>query len=149
MLLGLYPDAKLIWTHRDPADVVTSVASLNCALQSIMSEDIDPRVRGPHWLDRLATLAERGMASLDDDPDAAVAHVDYRALVDRPVETVRAIYDGFGLDLDTAGELRMQAWMDANPQNRWGRHRYDPDEFALDRDRVRDRFSAYCERFDV
>jgi hypothetical protein len=148
-LLDTYPDARLIWTHRDPADVVTSVASLNCALQSIMSDQVDPRVLGPFWQDRLATLVERAMATLDDRPDTRITHVDYQDLVDAPVDTATAVYEQLGLPIDDLTRRRMQAWMDANPQNRWGRHRYDLAEFALDPDGTRERFRTYVDRFGV
>jgi hypothetical protein len=148
-LLDTYPHAKLIWTHRDPADVVTSVASLNSALQSIMSTQVDPRLRGPHWLERLGTLVDRALASLDARPGVDVAHIHYRDLVETPVDAVTAAYDDLGLEMTDLAQRRMHAWMDANPQSRWGRHRYDAAEFALDADQIRERFSDYRERFEV
>lgn len=149
VLLGTYPDARLIWTHRDPAGVVASVASLNAALHSIMSDDVDPRVLGPFWRERLATLVERGMAALDGRPGVRVAHVAYRDLVATPVATVTAVYEQLDLPIDDVARRRMQSWMDANPQSRWGRHRYDPAEFDLDAEGVRERFATYRERFGL
>jgi hypothetical protein len=148
-LLDTYPDARLIWTHRDPVDVVASVASLNAALQSIMSDDVDPARLGPFWQERLATLVERGVADLDDRGDVPVAHVHYRDLVGDPVATVASIYRSLGLPGDDLTERRMQAWMETNPQDRWGRHRYDPEEFGLDPGGIRDRFAGYRDRFGL
>ncbi|MEL7209012.1 MAG: sulfotransferase [Actinomycetota bacterium] len=146
-LLATYPDAKLIWTHRDPAEVVASVASLNCALHSIMSDDVDPSLRGPQWLDRIGTLVDRGVASLDRHPGAEVAHVAYADGRHRLGDQVGGIYAELGLELAEVSRRRMQAWMDANPQSRWGRHRYDPAEFALDDSAIAARFADYTARF--
>lgn len=148
-LLDTYPDARLIWTHRDPADVVGSVASLTSALQSLMSDDIEPRLRGPFWLERLATLVDRGQDVLDARPGTAIAHMDYRDLVADPVAAVGTAYAELGLPLGDVARRRMQAWRDANPQDRWGRHHYDIAEFGIAPDQVRERFGSYRQRYDL
>jgi hypothetical protein len=43
----------------------------------------------------------------------------------------------------------VQGWIDAHPQTEHGVHRYTAEEFGLDRDHLRERFSFYTERFDV
>jgi hypothetical protein len=149
VLLDTYPDARLIWTHRDPATVVASVASLTAALGSIMSDRVEPRVLGPFWQERLATLVERGLAVLDERPGTPVAHVDYRDLVADPLDTVTAVYRQLDLPLDAITRRRMAAWMAANPRNRWGRHRYDGAEFDVPPDAVNERFRAYRARFGL
>ena len=41
-LLAAYPDARIIWTHRDPGPVVTSLASLANAGQRPLTRRSDP-----------------------------------------------------------------------------------------------------------
>ena len=42
-MLAAYPDARVIWTHRDPGPVVTSLASLANAGQRVLTSRKDPR----------------------------------------------------------------------------------------------------------
>src|SRR5262249_61990467 len=46
-LLDVYPDAGVILTHRDPLEVVGSLASLTTALRSTFSDEVDPEQVGP------------------------------------------------------------------------------------------------------
>jgi hypothetical protein len=48
-LLSAYPDARVIWTHRDPGPVVTSLASLANAGQRILTSRSDPRPTAEEW----------------------------------------------------------------------------------------------------
>ncbi len=43
----------------------------------------------------------------------------------------------------------MQAWLDDNPQNKFGKHEYKLDEFGLSEKQVRDTFERYLSRYDV
>ena len=60
-LLERYPDARLIWTHRDPKKVVPSVASLNTAFYRTWSNSADPVATGKAWAHKLHLAATRGM----------------------------------------------------------------------------------------
>ena len=42
----------------------------------------------------------------------------------------------------------MQAWIAGNPQDKHGRHRYQLEDFGLDRGRLEELFDPYCRRFD-
>jgi hypothetical protein len=70
-------------------------------------------------------------------------------LVADPIGTVKGIYEHHGLDLTDLARRRMAAWMAANPQDRHGRHRYRAEDFALEPGAIRERFAAYCDRFEV
>lgn len=149
VLFDVYPDGGLVWTHRDPATVVASVASLNTALHQVSSDHVDPVAVGHHWMERLGVMVDRALAWLDDHPDAHLTHLDYRELVDDPVGSVARVYADLGHELDDDARRLVGAWMDAHPQDLHGRHVYDIADFGLSRDQVRERFAAYCDRFDV
>jgi hypothetical protein len=60
-LLEFYPDARLIWTHRDPGPVTTSVSSLNSTMQSTFTRDLDPVQIGQDWKAKLKHAVAAGM----------------------------------------------------------------------------------------
>ena len=51
-LLATYPDAVLLWTHRDPAAVVPSVVSLTGYMRQSNTPDYDPVRFGREWVGR-------------------------------------------------------------------------------------------------
>jgi len=149
-LLATYPDARIVWTHRDPVAVVTSTASLNTAMQRATSREVDPRAVGAAWADKLHLAVTRG---LDFDRDHAQKswchHLQYSELMADPIAAVRALYAHFGEEPGALHVRRMQVWMRERPQNAFGRHRYDPADFGFRAEDLRERFSAYRSRFDV
>jgi hypothetical protein len=48
-LLAAYPDARIVWTHRDPGPVITSLASLANAGQRPFTSRTDPRPTANEW----------------------------------------------------------------------------------------------------
>jgi len=145
-----YPDARVIWTHRDPAQVVPSVASLNTAFHRTWCRNPDPVAIGHSWNEKLHTGLSRGMAydAGRDDPDWC-AHLQYTELMKDPVGSVQRLYSHFGCEVSPLHERRMRAWMEQRPQQQFGRHRYDPADFGFSEHGIRVEYAAYLERFDV
>jgi hypothetical protein len=74
--------------------------------------------------------------------------VAYADLVADPLKQVRRIYDFADLSLSGETEAAMQAWIAGNPQDKHGHHRYQLEDFGLDRGRLEELFDPYCRRFD-
>ena len=148
-IFDVYPDARMVWTHRDPAQVVVSIASLNTALHQVMSYDVDPVVVAHHWLERLGGMVDRAMAYLDAHPDAPITHLHYDELTSDPVGSVARVYADLGFELDDEARAAVDAATRHHTQDKHGRHRYRAEDFDLDPAMIRDRFAAYCERFDT
>ncbi len=66
-----------------------------------------------------------------------------------PFGTTRRIYEHFGLELTRAVEQGVRDYLDANPRDKHGSHRYTLEEFGLDRDEVDAASAEYRERFGV
>jgi hypothetical protein len=150
-LFAVYPDARVILTHRDPLEVVASVASLHFVLRSTFSDAIDPMAIGPEVSQMLANDIARGMRLLDqsDGPPDRVLDVRYTDLLRDPLGMVRKIYAHFDLPLNSQVETRMRQCLAENPQDKNGRHEYSLEQFGLDADTERRRYRAYCERFGL
>jgi len=97
-LLETYPNACLVQTHRDPATAMASLARLIYANQAMYIPRADPREVGAVVRALWGTAFERAVADRSlPGVDGAVLDVAYRDLVARPADTVRAIYERFGL----------------------------------------------------
>lgn len=149
VLLDVFPDAKIIHTHRDPLRALPSFCSMLFHARGIFSDRVDPREVGRQWTHKQVRMVERGMVVRDRVGAESFADVSYTALIADPIKQVRRIYDFLELDLAPETERRMQAWISGNPQHRLGRHDYRLEDFGLDRADLERRFAAYRERFDV
>lgn len=150
-LFAIYPDARVVFTHRDPVQVSASLASLTTVLRRTFSAVVDPvavaremTVRWSGAIDRAYRDRDAGVA-----PASQFFDVRYKDLVRDPLGTVRRLYAHYGLTLTDAAADRMQRFLLANPQGRDGRHAYGLAEFGLDADEERARYRAYSERVGV
>jgi hypothetical protein len=148
-ILDEYPDACLIWTHRDPATTYVSLASLVSSLQqALLGRKPDPAEIGWESRELWSAALERGLRSRDDPRvEAATMDVAYRDLVADKVGTVRRIYERFDLELDDAHVRRIRQLEVEQPSSQFAQHRYTTDEFGVDRAEVEAELPAYYERF--
>ena len=90
----------------------------------------------------------RGLATRDrDETTERHVDVDYGSLMRDPVETVASLCGRLGMVFDDASRRAVQQWIDDNPQDKHGVHRYTAADFGLDPDRLRARFDFYSRRF--
>jgi hypothetical protein len=150
-LLAVYPDALIVQMHRDPLKVVASLTSLIVTLRGLASDVIDPFEVGADWAERLArglekTLHVRDAARLGDD---RVLDVHFHEFVGNEIETVRRIYERFGIGLGRETEERIRRFLAANPKDKHGAHRYRLSEAGLEEAPERRRYAAYQRRYGV
>ena len=149
-LLEFYPDARIVWTHRDPAKVVTSVASLNTSLQRLNVRANDPVAIGSDWNDKLHLAVSRGIEfDRRQNGRSWCHHLQYADLMADPVRAVRALYAHFGAEVSPLHARRMEVWMRERHQEVHGRHLYDPADFGLSEESIGERYAEYRERFAV
>lgn len=144
-----YPDARLIWTHRDPVKVVASTASLNATFFGATCRRVDPKAVGADWAHKLHTAVSRGVAHDRAQPEPGwCCHVHYAELLRDPIGAVRRIYAHFGEEPGPLHLRRMQAWMRERSEDT-GRHRYQLGDFSLCEAALREDFRPYTERFGI
>jgi hypothetical protein len=150
-LLAVYPDARIVQTHRDPVKGAASLASLVCLLRGMGSDQVDPGEVGADWSRRLAQGLSRAMAERDwlEVGESRILDVHFRDFRADPLDIVRRIYATFGMELGGEAERRMTHFLERHPQNEHGRHEYTLQGAGLDLETERGRFEAYRRRFDI
>jgi hypothetical protein len=150
-LLAVYPDARLVVTHRDPLTVLPSVTSLVATLRWAHSDLVDFADIGAYHerlyrsdLDALVASHDAGAI----DP-ARIHHVRYADYMASPLDAVAALYGQFGWKLDGEAERRMADHLARRPQGMHGAHHYSFADLGLDRDTERARFTRYQQAFAV
>lgn len=142
-LLGVYPDANIIVTHRDPRAVVASLASLAAAVRGIHADRLDLRGLGAEFVRAAAKGANDAVAARESLDPARFFDVEYDQLVADPIGTVRAACDHFGYGFTPAFEQDARRWLADNPRHRRGVHRYHLADFGLDGRTVDRHFAPY------
>jgi hypothetical protein len=147
-LVAAYPDAKFLWTHRDPAAVLGSVCSLIAYTRSWVSDRAEGDELGHEQLAVWAEAIRRALAFRDGLGESRFADLTHAALQTDPVGAVSDALDKLGLRLGE-GRGAVDSWARAHPPEAHGRHEFDLGEFGLDAASVRAQFGAYLERFAV
>ena len=150
-LLAVYPDARIIHTHRDPVDVMPSLASLSYTLRGINTDVLDPHFVGHQQSQLWAGHLERALRARERTRYRAEQFFDvqFEEVAKDPIAVIERSYAHFGIPFHEATRQRMQAHLAANPRGQHGTHRYSLEDFGLDRSELRSQFSDYCERFGI
>ncbi len=148
-LLEVYPDARLVWTHRDP---LTATGSF-CSLLSLAHMGFLGKV-DTEWLGEDCSYQAVEHASRIMDTRARIGHdriidVHYADLMRNPLPTMRTLYQALGDAFTPAAEAAMTAWLDDNPQDKFGRHEYKLAQYNLTPDKLRGMFERYLSAYDV
>jgi hypothetical protein len=150
-LLAVFPDARLVVTHRDPLAVLGSVTSLVATMRWTHSDHVDYADIGRYHAD-LYSRSLDGLVDLTESGALAgtqVRHTHYDAFMRDPLGAVVAVADAIGVPVDDATSAAMRAYLDAHPQGAHGTHRYSFDDLHLDPADARTRFARYQTFFDV
>ena len=150
-LLATYPDARIVFTHRDPVKSLTSYASLTALVNEMGSDDVDKFAVARDWNRRLKAKLEHAIAvrAAKDYPEAIFYDMKFSKFVRNQFAVVEEIYDAFGLPMTEEGAARMKWFIADNPQGKHGIHRYEAHEYGIDPEVVRRDFRPYIERFDL
>jgi hypothetical protein len=148
-LTAVYPDARLVYLHRDPVEVAVSAFSLMRVLSGTFSDADHTAYIVDRWTEVLVQSVERVDAFRDRRPDIPLLDVSYSDLIGSPLPAVQGIYDFLGRELDPAASDRMGGYLAANPRGKFGSHSYAASDFGVEAGALRERFAGYLERYDV
>ncbi|MCB1706176.1 MAG: sulfotransferase [Halioglobus sp.] len=149
-LLQVYPDARIVQTHRDPIKCMASTASLMGTLYYMRSDQpfnaqlFDNIIMGDataQRLERVIQQREQGVV-----PSTNIVDSRYQDLIDDPISCIANIYDHFGMPFHDAARSRMLDYLEHKPQGKFGAHRYE-----IDASKTRDRplFKRYQTLYNV
>jgi hypothetical protein len=150
-IFAVYPDARIILTHRDPAKTVPSMVSTVIAGRRARSDDVD--VEGLRQTAGMGVgMMLRSIVEQRRDgtlPAEQIADFHYLDFLRDPVAAIKGAYDQLGMHFAAELPERIRAYLDARPQDKHGVHKYSAADFGLDVDQIRKDFAPYIEANNV
>lgn len=150
--LEVYPDARIIWTHRDPASVMASYANMNATnrTQSVPAETVDRDDLHLEQVTLWAAATERAYKVRERYPEAQFFDVHFDDFVSDQVTQMKKAYAHFGIDWADSTETAMRQWQKDNPRGVHGEHKHGAAQpLKMSRAEVHERFSSYIQSSNV
>jgi len=148
-LLAAYPNARFLWSHRDPTKVLGSVCSLIHYTRSWSSDRDDSVELGATQLEHWWLAVERAMEFRRRIGDDRFADVSFADLQTDPLEALAGALDHIGVPFDPRSRASVEAWAGSHEPGSHGAHTYELSDFGLRPEQIRERFAPYYAAFDV
>jgi Sulfotransferase family len=149
-LRAVYPDARLVFVHRDPVKVLLSVAKLTEVLRRPFTRRLDRteigRGESARWLEGARRMID---ASTDTEWTGRICHMQYVDLIADPARAVGAVYRHFGIPYPQSVATAVARFAAGEPNGGYGVHRYRLEEHGLDAALEREKFQPYMLHFGV
>lgn len=149
-LLEVFPDACIVWTHRDPVASVASYCSLLSLNQRMLYGRFEPLSIGAHITERFDLGVRRAMEARDrTGRPGQFFDVSFNELVQDPVAMVHRIQKHFDLEPSAGMDADMDRWLNNGRSDKRGKHHYSAERYGLDVAQIHTQFADYIDRFGI
>lgn len=145
-LVRAFPDARFVMTHRDPAEVILSVASVYADIVGKFTDALDKPYLGQLNVEQWSVGMKRALAFRAGGADSKFFDIDFRAMQRNPLGEVRGLYEWLRAPVTDEFESGMVRWWQRNAETREPSTPADPIEFGLNVERIRPLFAEYTAR---
>ncbi len=138
-ILKVFPDANIIWMHRNPCKSIASVLSLYSVFhegETRFNDFIDL------YLDYFKESLHKAI-NMVKSGNKQIKSISYKKLIKDQVGVCREIYGEFEYPWDSSTEQSIIKWLEKHPQHKHGVHQYSLEEFGLTDTDIQNRFSQY------
>ena len=142
-ILNVFPDIRIVQTHRDPQQSIASFFSMVAHARGILSDHVDARDIGQHWFRKSLRLMRRSVEARKSREPSIFIDISYDDLVRKPIEALRKVYVASGLPFDANVEDHAKNMANRKTKNRYGRHVYRLRDFGIDNDELNRQCAFY------
>ena len=149
-LMDAFPDAFVVFTHRDPVAVVQSAAMMSAYASRMNYTDADPGYHLRYWFERIRRLLLQSLRDRHLVPAGQAMDVAFDEFMADELGTALRIYEAAGLKMTPAALGQMKDYLEANAQERRTIVRIDlRSDFGAEPDEMRREFDFYLDRIAV
>lgn len=142
----VFPDTKIIQTHRTPVKTLASYCSMVHFGKKIFSPYSDPHKVGQYWLEKDKRLVDHCMDYRKDHDDRFL-DVAYSSLVNDPIAVAQEIYQHLGLTWTEEHSLLSEVFCVEHKKNKFGKHSYALEDYGLNEAQVNKAFDEYLSTY--
>jgi len=146
-LLEVFPDACIVWTHRDPVDCIASYCSMVSLNWRLLYGRYDPEELGPFVSERFLAWVQRAMDVRARVGDDRFVDVDLQQVNVDPAGVVGRIVSGF--ELPEVPLAQVEQTVGTPRADDPGQHVYSVARYGIDSAWVHDAFGDYIQRFSI
>jgi hypothetical protein len=146
-LLEVFPDACIVWTHRDPSRSIPSYCSLASLNWRLLYGEFEPKQLGPYIEERFFTGINRALSVREKVGEEQFVDVNFQELLDNPVQVINKVTAHF--NLNPVNQDKMKEYLTADRPDDRGKHNYAAEYYGVDCDSVKQRFKFYTDRFKI
>lgn len=147
-LVKVFPKAKLIHLHRDPATAAGSFCSLTEAVQISMRNNVDTLAIGEMWK-TFWTPAMLNSIPWRKEQATNILDINFKSLVAKPKNTIESIYDHFDQDIPNDLFRKIGGYLQNHPKDEYGIHEYSLERYGLNREKLHEDYAEYINHFQV
>jgi len=144
-MISVFPDAKIIQTHRDPIKTVPSFCSMCANLFEPLTTNFDKVFIGKHWSNKLTRALNHCMNISEQHPDNFLA-LEFLNMIKDPIDEMKKIYEFIGESFGEKTEVAMEAWREEN-KHEMGAHKYSLEEYDLTESQINNNFAKYQQKY--
>ncbi len=148
VLMSTFPDARVIYLHRDLRQAIPSGCSLFAVTHSHFTDDVSTSALGAAYTETCANLVRRASAVRDQHAES-VFDVHYQELIRQPLAVVRRIYEFLEQPLRDQTARQMTAWLHRDAHTRRSVHHYSLAQFGLSEERLTETFGKEQLHFEA
>ena len=150
-LLDVYPDARIVRTHRDPTKTLASSISLMGTLKWMRCTDVDMSEAPGRLAFGYAYIYQREIEQRESGqlPEEQFIDVRFEDVVRDPVGTVERVYERLEWPIDDDVRRRIADYAAHKPKGSRGVHSYSLEGVGLDLETERERYRFYMERYGI
>ena len=146
-LFKVFPDARIIQTHRDPLKTIPSIASFAFNMWKLAMTEPNPERAGRQWSDIWA----RGMRDTLKIRNSISEHrfhdVQFNDTVAKPLDVLEGIYRFIDLEFPAEVKDSMSRYLEDNRREKRPLHEYSVDFYGLSEEQIKADFADYRARF--
>jgi hypothetical protein len=146
-LAATFPDATFVVTHRDPGEVIQSMATMICYAARMSCEHPDPVALTRYWVERSVDLLTACVRDRDALPAGQSIDIRFDDFMADEEGTLAAIYAVAGQPFDDRARAAIAQFRTEHPRGMYGGVIHRPADLGLDVDRVAERLTEYHRRF--
>lgn len=145
-LIDAYPDAKIIYMHRDQVKAMSSLMTLYGSLFNEQFDSQRCRMEIDLWSDAHESVIQlRANKSIDN----RIYDVRFTDLMANPLDVIEHIYDHLQMELTDEARSRIESYVTNRPRFKYGAYQCKPEDFELSRAEIAQKFRSYNQHYGI